>query len=464
MGDGLIARRLDRLPISRFHHRVLGLIAAGMFFDGFDVYLAGGVLGALVKDNLSDLEGNAMFISATFVGMTIGAFCSGIFGDKLGRRFSYQVNLGLFGLASLAGAFAPTMGWLIALRFVMGVGLGAEIVTGYAMLAEFVPPSVRGRWTARLAVAANASLFAATLLNFLVLPVLGWRWMFVIAGLGALIVLYLRKALPESPRWLEATGRTEEAERVLQNIEDEIRAEKKGDLPEVKATSEGGSSNTTRGVGFSAQWRNRMLLAIVINVVLGLALYGFVAWVPTFLVKRGIGITATLGYSTIMSIGAPAGALMAIVLSDRIGRKPLLIGPAILATAFGWVYCDATAVQGTLVAGTLLFTAIYLLLSVGVATYIPELFPTTYRLRATGTASTCGRITTIASPFLVVVAFKTWGIFGVYALLASGLVLLVLTIIVFGEETRGRTLEQIDQFPRANKRLIVSTPLERAEG
>ena len=127
--------RLDRLSVSRFHWRVLALIAAGMFFDSFDLYLAGGVLGALVQSGESTLQMNAMFISATFLGMMIGAWFAGILGDRFGRKFTYQFNLMIFGIASLAGAVAPSMTWLIAARFVMGLGLGAEIVVGYGTLA-----------------------------------------------------------------------------------------------------------------------------------------------------------------------------------------------------------------------------------------------------------------------------------------------------------------------------------------
>ena len=138
--------RLDRLPISPFHYRVLGLVSAGMFLDAFEIYLAGGVLAALVKSGWSDLAHNGWFISTTFAGMMVGAWCAGIFGDRYGRRFSYQLNLLIFGIASLGGAAAPSIEWLIVARFFMGIGLGAEIVVGYVTLSEFVPPLQRGRW------------------------------------------------------------------------------------------------------------------------------------------------------------------------------------------------------------------------------------------------------------------------------------------------------------------------------
>jgi putative MFS transporter len=203
------AARLDRLPISSFHYRVFWLIAAGMFFDGYDLYVGTNVLGSTVQSGFSTLGQNAQFVSLTFLGLTLGSLIAGFLGDHYGRRFTYQFNLAIFGLASLAAAFSPDMTTLNALRFVMGLGLGAEIVVGYSTLTEFVPPRSRGRWLALLAMIVVSGLPATALLGTLVIPAFGWRPMFVIAGVGALIVWYLRKSLPESPRWLEAQGRTD---------------------------------------------------------------------------------------------------------------------------------------------------------------------------------------------------------------------------------------------------------------
>jgi len=138
--------RLDRLPISTFHRRIMLLIGTGMFFDGFDIYVAATVLGATLKSGFSTMSQNAQFMSVTFVGMMLGSFLTGFLGDRYGRRFTYQANLAIFGLASIASAFAPSMAVLTLLRFVMGVGLGAENVVGYSTMTEFVPPQARGTW------------------------------------------------------------------------------------------------------------------------------------------------------------------------------------------------------------------------------------------------------------------------------------------------------------------------------
>ena len=159
--------RLDRLPISSFHYRIFWLVGAGMFFDGYDLYIAGGVLASAVQTKFSTVPQNLQFISLTFVGMTLGALITGFVGDKLGRRFTYQINLLIFGLASLAAAFAQDMNQLIVCRFVQGLGLGAEIVVGYSTLTEFVPPRTRGRWLSMMAFLTVCGFPVTALLGYL---------------------------------------------------------------------------------------------------------------------------------------------------------------------------------------------------------------------------------------------------------------------------------------------------------
>src|SRR5215813_10813985 len=167
--------RLDRLPISSFHYRIFALVGAGMFFDGYDLYVAGGVLAATIQTKFSTLPENLQFLSLTFVGMTLGSLITGFVGDKMGRRFTYQINLLVFGLASLAAAFAQDMTQLIVCRFIQGLGLGAEILVGYSTMTEFVPPKTRGRWLAFMAFIVVAGFPVTAILSYLVIPTWGWR-------------------------------------------------------------------------------------------------------------------------------------------------------------------------------------------------------------------------------------------------------------------------------------------------
>src|SRR5262249_6799931 len=169
-GEILAGPRLDRLRISGFHKRIFWLIGAGMFFDGYDLYVGTNVLGATVSSGFSTLQQNAQFVSMTFFGMTIGSLAAGFLGDAFGRRFTYQVNLLIFGLGSFAAALAPDMETLIWARFMIGLGLGAEIVVGYATLTEFVPPQSRGKWLSFMAMIVVSGLPATALLGTLIIP------------------------------------------------------------------------------------------------------------------------------------------------------------------------------------------------------------------------------------------------------------------------------------------------------
>lgn len=442
MGNAVaIGARLDRLPVSRFHWRILALIGGGLFFDGFDVYIAGGVLGTLVKIGFSNPGQNAAFVSATLAGMAVGAALSGFVGDMLGRRYAYQANLAIFGLASLAGALAPTMQWLIAFRFIMGVGLGAEIVISYGMLSEFMPPAVRGKWAAALAFTGAAALLVSTLAGYFIIPDFGWRWMFVIAGVGALIVVYLRKAMPESPRWLQSVGRTEEADRLVTSIENEIAATHSLPLPDENYFNP--PPTTSLSAFFRKPILNYLIIGIALNVVIGMELYGFIVWVPSFLIQHGFSVATSLGYSTLISSGAPFGCVAAYFLSDVLGRKPALIGASVLTIAFGYLYGIASAPGLIMLSGFVMFGLIFFLLSVGIGTYVNELFGTRYRLRGAGICSTFGRGTAMVTPFIVIATFNYAGLIGVITLLSAELVVLIIILLTLGIETRDRPLEEI---------------------
>src|SRR3984893_3230229 len=275
--------RLDRLPFSSFHRRIFFLIGSGMFFDGYDLYVGTTVLGSTIQSGFSTLNQNAQFVSLTFFGMTLGSLITGFLGDRYGRRFTYQINLLIFGIASFVAAFAPNMDTLNLPRFVMGLGLGAESGVGYATRTEFVPPRLRGRLLASMALLVVSGLPATALIGTLVIPAFGWRPMFVIVGIGALIVWYLRKALPESPRWLGAQGRTEEAEALMQSIEREAAA---GGLlrPPAPAARAGDFSLASL---IRPPILHRMIVGCVALISINTLIFGFVTWLPTFFVQQG---------------------------------------------------------------------------------------------------------------------------------------------------------------------------------
>lgn len=434
--------RLDRLPLSSFHRRILILIGIGMFFDGFDVYVAATVLGATLKTGFSTLAQNAQFVSLTFVGMMLGSFITGFLGDRYGRRFTYQANLIIFGLASVAAAFAPSMLVLILLRGVMGLGLGAELVVGYAAMTEFVPPQARGKWVGALSVFVVTSLPFSALASTLIIPRSSWRAMFVLAGLGGLMVWYLRKALPESPRWLESVGRTGEAEDIMKSIEEEVVREQ-GPLPSPLLSKPGPPTRTVAALLNPALWP-RLVVGMATLIVANTLIYGFVTWLPTFFVTQGRSIASSFLYSFLISAGAPVGSAIGTLTADSWGRKPVIIGASVMTILIGGVYPFIAKPTLLLATGFALVVSIYIQVTLLFAIYVPELFPTDVRMRAAGICNTAGRAATMITPFFVVALLRSYGIAGVLGMIIGLLVAQIIVVLLFGVEPRKRSLEEMD--------------------
>ena len=434
--------RLDRLPISSFHYRIFWLVGAGMFFDGYDLYVAGGVLASAIQTKFSTLPQNLQFISLTFVGMTLGSLITGFFGDKFGRRFTYQINLLVFGLASLAAALAQDMGQLIVCRFIQGLGLGAEIVVGYSTLTEFVPPKTRGRWLSFMAFLVVAGFPVTAILGYLIIPTWGWRPMFVIAGLGSLIVWYLRKRLPESPRWLETQGRGAEAEALMSEIEQESAGA--GALPPAVVPA------AVPQLDASAMLRppilQRMIVGSWVLITINTLIFGFVIFLPQFFLRQGLTITNSLKYTVVLSVASLVGCAVGAWSSDAIGRRASIIGAALVTIAFGYVYARFDAASDpniVLSVGFVLIVAIYVQTAILFGVYTPELFPTEIRLRANGICNTLGRGATVVSPFVIGALMVHYQLPGVIWLMISLLAVQILVVLLWGVEPRNRALEDV---------------------
>src|SRR4051794_2757525 len=435
--------RLDRLPISSFHYRIFWLVGAGMFFDGYDLYIAGGVIASVLQTKFAVPPQIPQFVSLTFVGMTIGALVTGFVGDKMGRRFTYQINLLIFGLASLAAAFAQDMNQLIACRFVQGLGLGAEIVVGYSTLTEFVPPRSRGRWLAFMAFLVVAGFPVTSLLGYFIIPTWGWRPMFVIAGIGALIVWYLRKNLPESPRWLEAQGRTAEAEAILQAIEKEAAAA--GPLPPPAPAVV--TPPVTAMSMAKPPLLQRMIVGAWVLISINTLIFGFVIFLPQFFLRQGVTITNSLGYTVVLSAASLVGCAIGAYTADFIGRRWSIIGASIVTIIAGYIYARfsaATDPMMILIVGFVLIAAIYVQTAILYGVYTPELFPTEIRLRANGICNMFGRGATVASPFVIGYLMTTYQLPGVIWLMIGLVLVQIFLVWLWGVEPNQRSLEDVE--------------------
>jgi MFS transporter, putative metabolite:H+ symporter len=435
-----IGARLDRLPITRLHRKVFGLVAIGMFFEGFDIYIAASVLGSVYKSGFSTLAQNGLFISVTFIGMTLGALLTGLWGDKFGRRFTYQVNLTLFGLASLASAFAPNMESLIALRFVMGLGLGAENVVGYSIMTEFFPAKVRGRWSGMICTLVTSGLPVSALLAWLLVPAFGWRVMFVLGGVGALIAWFLRRSLPESPRWLALVGREAEAEALVADFERE--ASLQGALTPADPVSKP-VVPLAKGSLFHEPFLSRLIVGCVSLMVVNTLIYGFITWLPTFFIGQGESIARSTGFALLMAVGGPIGSTMGAIAADTFGRKPTIIG----AAASAILLCVAFSLSDnsflTAAIGFLLTIPIYVLVAALFAVYVPELFPTEFRLRGVGICNAAGRSASIIVPLFVGPVFAHYGVSGVLSIMGVALLIMIGVVASLGIEPGRKGIEEV---------------------
>jgi putative MFS transporter len=431
-----VGARLDRLPVTRLHRKVFNLIGVGMFFEGFDIYIAASVLGATYKTGFSTLAQNGLFISMTFVGMTLGALLTGFLGDRYGRQFTYQLNLLVFGAASLASAVAPDMTTLIVLRFLMGLGLGAEVVVGYSMMAEFFPAAIRGKWSGMMCTLVTAGLPVSAFIAWLLVPAFGWRVMFVLGAVGSAVAWFLRRELPESPRWLVVMGRDAEADALVSRFEKEAGLASTSNLP---SAADATTSHAT-GDLFQSPFLASLIVGCVSLMVANTLIQGFVVWLPTFFVGQGNSIAQSTGFALLMALGGPIGSALGALAADYLGRKLTIVAVSGLAIVLSVAFAVSATSPVMPIIGFLLTIPIYLLVAVLFAIYIPELFPTALRLRGVGICNAVGRSASIMVPLLIGPLFTNLGIPGVITAMGGALLLMCMVVVAFGTETRAQKL------------------------
>ncbi|WP_411683155.1 MFS transporter [Clostridium thailandense] len=445
-----IGPRLDRLPTSKWHYKVFWLIGFGLLIDGFDNYLGGIVLAQLVKNSWSNNYLNAAFTSSTMAGLFIGSLFAGFSGDHLGRKVAYQVNLLIFGIASIAAAFSTSMTMLIILRGLIGVGLGAEIVVGFATFAEFVPAKTRGKWSSTLSLLGNCAPPLATLIGYLVMPAFGsnygWRAMFIIAGIAAVVLWFARHDFPESPRWYAARGLTDKADEILTKIEKEIELEKRIKLPpageQVIETSENVKTIPFISL-FKGALLRRTILSIFVLIGMNTALYSITTWIPTIFVKSGITVTKSIFMTTLILFGAPLGVFIATRIIDKFSRKWMGVILLLVIAIFGYIYSLQRSETLIIIFGFCLIAFLYIYVCFASAVYVPELWPTEARLRGSGFCNAVGRAVTIFTPYGVAWLMTNYGSVAVFIALGGVLGIVALILATIGIETRQKSIEEI---------------------
>jgi putative MFS transporter len=454
-----VGARLDRLPPTRYIWHLVGLVSFGAFFEIYDLALTAPLsLGLLVAGvfhrgaaGLFGFSDQATFAAATFAGLYVGTLAFSTVADRLGRRPIFTFALLWYSVATVVMGVQNSALAIDICRFVASVGVGLELVAIDCYLAELVPKTVRGR---AFAVSASVQFLSVPLVSVLAwalipgthLGIVGWRWLAFVPAVGALLVWQVRRALPESPRWLEAHGRVVEADQVTSRIEQRVAGDLGHELPPAHASTDTPRRSPVKAVSlWIAPYRRRTIVLIAFHVFQTIGYFGFANWLPTLLVSQGIELGKSLAYSMVIALVPPVAPLVFSFFVDKVERKWMVAAGALLAAVAGLLLSRITqhsnfAVFTVIGAGVAIGNS---LMSLSYHTYQSELFPTPMRARGVGFVYSFSRLSAIFSSYIIAATLDRAGSVGVFILISTAMVIVALTVGLFGPRTRGLALEHI---------------------
>jgi MFS transporter, putative metabolite:H+ symporter len=452
-----ILARLDRLPHTRTIWTLVTLLSLGGMFEFYDLFMTGYVVPGLVKAgvltgvSVGMFSGPALFVASTFFGLFIGTFVFGFVADKYGRRVIFTWSMLAYCAATLIMALQDSGFGVCLWRMIAGIGIGVELVTIDTYIAELVPKNMRGRSFAFNQTIQFCVVPIVAFISFILVPRAplgwdGWRWVVAIGAIGALFVWFLRRAIPESPRWLLTHHRLQEAEVITAQLEARVQADLGGaalPAPAAHAVDDLQAKGEFREI-WQPPYRSRTIMLMVFQFFQTFGFYGFAAWVPTLIAKQtGINVAQSLLYSFIVACANPFGPLLAMSFADKCERKWQLVGAAICIGVFGVMFSMQSSMELLIVFGVLI-TLSNNILSYAFHSYQTELFPTRVRARAVGFTYAFSRISTVFASFIIAWCFANFnGTTGVFGLIAIAMLMVVLSIGVFGPRTRNLALESI---------------------
>nr|WP_240189125.1 MFS transporter [Nakamurella flavida] len=389
--------------------------------------------------------------SAGFIGMAIGAGLGGLLADRIGRRQVFAVTLLVYGLATGLSALSWSVGALIALRVLVGLGLGAELPVASTLVSEFAPPRIRGRVIVLLEAFWAVGWTLAALIGFFVVPLGddGWRWALALGAIPALYSVVVRLGLPESVRFLEGRGRHSEAEATVRRFETSAGVTDPATAPaaatpEPTADAAAGVPAEKGAGGVAALWsaalRRRTAALWLVWFCVNFSYYGAFIWLPTVLVADGFSLVKSFGYTLLITLAQLPGYAASAIAVERIGRRRtlaiFLTGSAVAAGLFGLASGD-----GWIIATGMLLSFFNLGAWGALYAVTPEVYPTRLRATGAGWAAGFGRIASVLAPLAVPLLREAGGTVALFSVFGAVFVVAAVGAL-FLPERRGQVLQE----------------------
>ncbi|WP_415913512.1 MFS transporter [Paraburkholderia sp. J63] len=455
-----IAARFDRLPPSRTVWTMVVLLSLGGVFEFYDLFFTGYVAPGMVHSGLFTPEslgffsalgplkvaGFGTFVFSTFAGLWVGALVFGQVADRYGRRIIFTWSLIWYVACTAIMAFQTTGLGLNIWRFIAGIGIGIELVTIDTYISELIPSAERGRAYAvnqfiTFSVVPVVAFLAYILKDTQPLGLDYWRVVILIGSVGAVVVWFLRRNIPESPRWLARHGHVDEAERIVAEIERRVVAEKGIELAQPGAIQLEKGGRGSLGEVLRPPYLRRTVILSIFNMAQVIGFYGFAAWVPTLLIDRGIHVTQSLAYAFVIAIANPFGPLIGVWFADKLERKTQIVGGLLIMAIVIALFSQASQPSVLIVLGVL-FTLASNVMSYAYHGYQAELYPTRVRARAVGFVYSWSRIAAAFAGLAIGILLHHYGVPGV-AIFIGVAMFVGIVMILLGPNTRGLALEDI---------------------
>lgn len=445
-----LERAYERIGVRGVHRQIVAMVLLGVFFDVLEQN-AVGITGPILAEYWGLEAGDiGLLNTVTFTATAIGRVVTGILSDRYGRRTMLTFNLLIFTLGALICALAPSYEVLMLGRGIVGFGLGGEIAVAVVMVSEFFSARNRGTAVGLINVLGgglgNMLAPAFGLAVFALFPGPDrWRWVFGLLVLPALLVIFYRIFIPETPRFLLSRGKVNEASRVLDRLH---HGRLLGTAPES-----GPWLDATDGDALVTEARPRLREIVTgklrrRTISLGVAVcmtYGaqitMLTLIPTILTAQGYTIGKSLLFTLVMQSGSLVGAVTASLAARRLPRKFVLTVGAILGIVFGLCFGFLTGHVALVLVFGALFNFCVVLLNTSIWIYAPELYPTRLRGFGTSVILALGSLAGGLMPLLAGWVFDLTGIAGMFTLMA-GLYVVFAVAVQFPPETLGRAMEE----------------------